>query len=169
MRNLEYKARIEDPKPYQAKARTLGADLWGDLRQTDTYFAVPNGRLKLRETAGLQGELVFHQRDEDGADRPSNYEVVHTKEPLALRNLLATALGVLAVVKKRRTLLVLDGARIHLDNVEGLGRFLELEVPVHEDDAPARDMINWLLGQLDLSWEQCIRASYVDLVRETKQ
>ena len=169
MRNLEYKARIDDPKPYQAKARALGADLWGDLRQTDTYFAVPEGRLKLRETAGLQGELIFYRRDEESADRASDYEVSRTTEPASLRDLLSAALGVLAVVKKRRTLLVLDGARIHLDNVEGLGSFLELEVPVQEDDAPARDKIDWLLGELGLTWEQCIRASYLDLVTETKR
>ena len=169
MRNLEYKARIDDPKPYHAKARSLGADLWGDLRQVDTYFAVANGRLKLRETAGFQGELIFYQRDEQGADRASDYEVSHTPEPASLRDLLAAALGTLAVVKKRRTLLVLDGTRIHLDNVEGLGHFLELEVPVHEDDTPARDTLNWLLGELGLTWEQCIRASYLDLTTETKR
>jgi predicted adenylyl cyclase CyaB len=168
VRNLEYKARIPDPKPYQAKARALGSDLWGDLRQTDTYFATPNGRLKLRETAGFQGELIFYQRDEDGADRASDYEVSRTGEPASLRELLSGALGVLAVVKKRRTLLVLDGARIHLDNVDGLGHFLEFEVPVHEDDSPARDKLTWLLEKLELTWQQCIRASYLDLVLATK-
>jgi predicted adenylyl cyclase CyaB len=168
VRNLEYKARIDDPKPYQAKARSLGADLWGDLRQTDTYFAVPNGRLKLRETAGLQGELIFYLRDEQAIDRASDYEVSRTPEPASLRDLLSAALETLAVVKKRRTLLVLDGIRIHFDNVEELGHFLELEVPVQEDDTPARDKLNWLLGELGLTWEQCIRASYLDLVIETK-
>ena len=66
-------------------------------------------------------------------------------------------------------MLVLDGARIHLDNVEGLGDFLELEVPVHEDDARARDKINRLLDVLGLTWKQCIRASYLDLAIETKR
>lgn len=169
MRNLEYKARIDDPKVYQARARGLGADLWGDLRQTDTYYATPNGRLKLRETAGLQGELIFYRRDEDGADRASDYEVSRTTEPAVLRDLLSAALGVLAVVKKRRTLLVLDGTRIHLDNVEELGHFLELEVPVTGDDAIAGDKLNRLLGELGLTWEQCIRASYLDLMTETKR
>ena len=169
MRNLEYKARIDDPKPYLAMARALGADLQGALSQTDTYFVVPDGRLKLRETAGLQGELIFYQRDEDAADRASDFEILRTTEPAVLRDLLSAALGVRSVVKKRRTLLVLDGARIHLDNVEGLGNFLELEVPVHEEDAPARDRINWLLAELGLRWEGCIRASYLDLATETKR
>ncbi len=163
MRNLEYKARIDDPKPLMARARALGFDLWGDLRQTDTYFATPRGRLKLRETAGFQAELIFYERDEHGADRASDYEVAHSNEPDALRGLLAAALGVLATVKKRRTLLVLDGTRVHLDNVEGLGAFMEIEVPVRDGDAPARERLQWLLGELGLSWEECIRASYLDL------
>jgi predicted adenylyl cyclase CyaB len=164
VRNLEYKAHIDDPKPLIAKARALGFDLWGDLRQTDTYFATPNGRLKLRETAGLQAELIFYQRDEQGADRASDYNVAHSNEPEALRNVLSGALGVLAAVKKRRTLLVLDGTRLHLDNVEALGAFMEIEEPVKDgDDAKARERLDWLLGELGLTWDECIRASYLDL------
>src|SRR5687767_9375999 len=131
-----------------AKARAVGFDLWGDLRQTDTYFATPRGRLKLRETAGFQAELIFYERDEQGADRASDYEVAHSTEPGALRGLLAVALGVLATVRKRRTLLVLDGTRVHLDNVEGLGVFMEIEVPVRDGDDSARERLDWLLGEL---------------------
>ena len=167
MRNLEYKARIDDPRPFQAKARELGADLWGDLRQTDTYVIVPNGRLKLRVTAGFQGELIFYRRDEDAPDRASDYEVSRTPEPAQLRELLVGALGVIATVKKRRTLLVLDGIRIHLDNVEDLGHFLEIEVPVTDDgDVHARQRMDDLLTRLELTREQGIRASYLDLVTE---
>jgi predicted adenylyl cyclase CyaB len=163
VRNLEYKARIDAPNALAAKARALGFDLWGDLRQTDTYFATPNGRLKLRETAGFQAELIFYERDENGADRPSDYEVAHSHEPDALRNLLTGVLGVLGTVRKRRTLLVLDGTRVHLDNVEGLGTFMEIEVPVSESDLAARERMDWLLGELGLAWDGGIRASYLDL------
>ena len=62
MRNIEFKARLDDPKAALAKARALDADLWGDLRQTDTYFDAAYGRLKLRETAGFPGELVRYER-----------------------------------------------------------------------------------------------------------
>ena len=169
MRNLEYKARIEAPSLYEARALALGAKATADLRQADTYFTTPNGRLKLREIDGEPGELIAYQRDEQATDRASDYEVFRTREAGALRDLLATALGVLATVRKRRNLLVLDGARIHLDNVEGLGTFLELEVPVHGDEAAASKTINWLLGELGLTWAECIRASYLDLALEAKQ
>lgn len=163
MRNLEFKARVADLKQAHARALELGADLWGDLRQTDTFFSVPSGRLKLRETAGFQGELIFYDRDEAGASRASEYDVSHVPDPDTLRGVLTRALGLVAVVKKRRTLLVLDATRIHLDNVEGLGAFLEIEVPVKDDEAAARTQIDHLIEALGLSWDNCIRASYVDL------
>jgi predicted adenylyl cyclase CyaB len=169
VRNLEYKARIEDPKPFIANARELGFDLWGDLRQTDTYFCVARGRLKLRETAGRQGELIFYERDESAPNRGSDYDLVHIADPVVLRNLLTSALGVLAVVKKRRTLLVMDATRLHLDNVDGRGAFLEIEVPVQDGgDAEARDRLNPLLEAFRLRWEDCIRASYLDLTLEAE-
>ncbi len=164
MRNLEFKARCPDLKAALATARVLGADLWGDLRQTDTYFDVPNGRLKLRETPGFQAELIFYARNEEGDSRPSDYDLAHSPEADAMRELLARALGVRATVKKRRTLLLLDATRIHLDNVEGLGAFLEIEVPVKADEAAAKLQIDSLIGGLGFSWEDCIRASYEDLI-----
>ena len=166
MRNLEYKARIDDPKPLMSKARSLGFDLWGDLRQTDTYFVTTRGRLKLRETAGFQAELIVYERDEEGAERASDYEVARSNDPAALHGVLASALGIQATVQKRRTLLVLDGTRVHLDNVEGLGAFVEIKVPVHDSDAPARERLDWLIGELGLSWDECIRGSYLDLTLE---
>src|SRR3954464_5015854 len=123
MRNLEFKARLDDPKAAMSRARGLGAELWGDLRQTDIYYAVPFGRLKLRETPSFSAQLIFYQRDETAEDRFSDYETAHSPEGPALRELLTRALGVLAVVRKRRTLLLLDTTRLHFDKVEGLGEF----------------------------------------------
>ena len=163
MRNLEFKARLDGPQAALARARALGADLYGDLRQTDTYFNAPSGRLKLRETAGHQAELIFYHRDEAGSDRASDYEIAPSREPEALRDLLAHALGVMAVVKKRRTLLTLDAARIHLDNVDGLGHFIEFEVIVGDDEDAAKQRIDWLIRELGFDWGDCVRASYLDL------
>jgi len=171
MRNLEFKARLDGPRAALARARAIGADLYGDLRQTDTYFYVPAGRLKLRETAGHQAELIFYHRDEEASNRASDYEIAHSREPEALRDLLAHALGVLAVVKKRRTLLTLDASRIHLDNVDGLGHFIEFEVIVGNGEDAAKQRIDWLIREMGFDWSDCIRASYLDLTlsaRETK-
>jgi predicted adenylyl cyclase CyaB len=167
VRNLELKVRLVDPKAAFARARELGAELWGDLRQTDTYFAVPSGRLKLRETAGFQAELIYYERDESAATRASDYETARSGDGAALRELLGHALGVLAVVRKRRTLLLMDTTRIHLDNVESLGDFLEIEVPVKdgEEDA-AKQRFEALVAGLGYGPADSIRASYLDLVLE---
>jgi adenylate cyclase, class 2 len=166
MRNFEFKARLGDAQATMRVARNLGADLWGDLRQTDTYFATPRGRLKLRETPGFQAELVFYERDEASASRPSDYQIAHTPDAEALRLVLSGALGVLTVVRKRRTLLLLDTTRIHLDNVDGLGEFLEIEAPVKpdSDEDAVKRRLDTLVEALDFQWSDCIRASYLDLM-----
>ena len=169
MRNLEFKARAPDARGLQARARALGADLWGDLRQTDTYFRVARGRLKLRETAGFQAELVYYERDEAAARISSEYRLVRTQDGEALREALAAALGVLAVVRKRRTLLLLDSTRLHLDNVEGLGSFFEIEVPVRDGEQAAQAEIDRLVAALGLDWDACVRASYLDLALQARE
>jgi predicted adenylyl cyclase CyaB len=171
VRNLEFKARLEDPKAAMSRARGLGAELWGDLRQTDTYYAVPSGRLKLRETPSFPAQLIFYQRDESAeSDRISEYETAHSPEGAALRELLSHALGVLAVVRKRRTLLLLDTTRLHFDKVEGLGDFLEIEVPVKDsEEAAARERFESLLIGLGFSAADSIRASYLDLILASQE
>lgn len=166
MRNLEFKTRVADLQLLLKRARELGADLWGDLRQTDTYFAVPLGRLKLRETAGFQAELIYYRRDETLPERPSDYLVARTPDAASVKSLLAAALGVLAVVRKRRTLLVLDSVRVHLDNVEGVGTFMEIEVPVRDGEAGAAMKLHSLLAGMGFVLDDGIRASYLDLVLE---
>ncbi len=169
MRNLEFKGALADPKEAMTKARALGADLWGDLRQTDTYFDVPRGRLKLRETAGFPGELVYYERDEGGDLRPSDFQTSPATDPVGLKALLTSAFGVRAVVRKKRTLLLLDTTRVHLDNVDELGHFLEFEVPVKDDnDAAAAETLAMLMRELGFTWDDCIRASYVDLITAAK-
>ncbi len=92
MRNLEFKARLTDANATLAKARSIGAELWGDLRQADTYFEVPSGRLKLRETAGFQAELIFYERAEGSEHRESDYFVSRSAEGAALLDVLTRAL-----------------------------------------------------------------------------
>ena len=158
-----------------ARARALGFDLWGDLRQTDTYFDTPSGRMKLRETAGFPAELVFYERDEHNERRPSDYQLAAVPNGEGMKALLAAALGVRAVVRKRRTLLLLDTTRMHLDTfvtstrcdsgeTRELGSFLEFEVPVKDDHhSAAAERLVWLLDEFGLRWEECIRQSYADL------
>lgn len=110
-----------------------GASLSVLLEQSDTYFKVPKGRLKLREVSGRMPELIFYERNESSAsEMESHYEILQIQDP-ALKDFLAKALGVRVVVEKERQLLMLENARIHLDKVKNLGTFLEFEVVSSEN------------------------------------
>lgn len=125
-RNIEFKARDLDPERTLRTALAAGAQDAGWLAQTDTYFNVPHGRLKLREESDC-AHLIAYQRPDDPAARESRYRLVSTDDPAGLRDALTVALGVLVVVKKERHLLLWQNVRIHLDTVDSLGQFIGLE------------------------------------------
>src|SRR5262249_8128203 len=149
-----------------------GGEIWGDLRQTDTYFAVATGRLKLRETAGFSAELIHYERNEEATARPSDYVSAAVQDAAATREGLSRALGGALVGSKRRTLLLIGTTRIHLDDVEGLGRFLEIEVPVQsrEDGGLATEAaataLADLVSALGYTFADGIRRSYFDLLKD---
>src|SRR3954468_3421996 len=125
-RNVELKARDPHPERSLDRARALGAEDRGELRQRDTYFAVAHGRLKLREQEPGGAELIAYERADYAEARESRYRIAPVADGAAVRDALAAALGITVVVDKRRRLLLWEGVRIHLDRVEGLGAFVEL-------------------------------------------
>jgi predicted adenylyl cyclase CyaB len=135
--NLELKARIRSCANAAAQAESGGAQFQGILRQVDTYFVVRSGRLKLREEAGGRAELIAYERPEEHSERWSEYRTVPVADPGGLKMVLAGTLGVLAEVKKERHLYLYRGARVHLDHVEGLGEFIEFEVPAEGEGRTA--------------------------------
>jgi adenylate cyclase class IV len=126
-RNIELKARDPDPDCSLQVSLEIGASDEGWLYQTDTYFRVSQGRLKLREE-GPVAQLISYERVNETAARESRYRLVNVSDPAGLKDALSDALGVLVVVEKSRRLLLWQGVRIHLDEVRGLGSFIEIEV-----------------------------------------
>jgi homotetrameric cytidine deaminase len=126
-RNVELKAVDPDPARSLAAARELGADDRGVLRQRDTYFRARSGRLKLREEEPGGATLIQYDRPDAARARESRYRLTAVPDPDELRASLDAALGTLVVVDKERHLLLWEGVRIHLDTVQGLGSFVELE------------------------------------------
>jgi homotetrameric cytidine deaminase len=133
MRNVEFKARDADRAGTLATALELGARDEGELRQVDTYFFAQRGRLKLREQDPGGAVLIPYLRADSAEARVSSYDVVEVADPAALKAALAEALGIDVVVSKARRLLIHDDVRIHLDEVEGLGSWVELEAVVEDD------------------------------------
>ena len=127
-RNIEIKARLADfaaTRGLVAAAADRGPEL---LAQTDTFFTVPSGRLKLREFSDRPAELIFYRRPDTPGPSESQWAKVAVPNADALRELLAGALGVRGQVMKQRTLFFVGRTRVHLDEVRDLGDFLELEV-----------------------------------------
>lgn len=167
MINLELKVRDGDPSATVVACRRLGARDEGMLRQRDTYFAVASGRLKLREdlVAG-SAELVSYRRPATEGVRVSVYERVPIDASGPLATLLASALGVIGVVEKRRHLFLFEHVRIHLDDVEGLGAFVELEAVLPEGtEVPAEEAtLARVMRALDLDTRPAIATGYLELL-----
>jgi homotetrameric cytidine deaminase len=168
-RNVEVKARDDDPAATLSRATALGARDEGVLRQRDTYFATARGRLKLREQEGAAAQLIAYQRPDAGAARTSEYRLVEVPDPDATRAALDAALGTLVVVDKRRHLLRYENVRIHLDEVDGLGAFVELEAvaPPKSNLEPERALVARLTTELALG--EPVAVSYSDLLLDGPQ
>jgi predicted adenylyl cyclase CyaB len=161
--NLELKARFASPGRAHECAAACGASREGTLVQQDTYFRVPRGRLKLREFDGAEPELIFYERPEDDAERWSRFTRETVGNAPALRIVLTDAFGVLAVVRKRRELYLFRDARIHIDEVEGLGTFVEFEVTGGKTAASVATMKD-LRDAFGIADESVVRASYSDMI-----
>jgi homotetrameric cytidine deaminase len=161
-RNLEIKARDPDPARTLKAALELGAEDRGELTQRDTYFASARGRLKLREQTPGEAELIQYRRPDEEGPRTSEFRVVPAAAEL--RDALDAALGTLAVVEKRRRLLLADGVRIHLDDVDGLGTFVELEAP---EDGEQEAKVERLREALQIG--EPIAGSYSDLLLDAPE
>lgn len=165
-RNVEIKARVEALGPLAARARDLGAQGPTFILQDDTFFRCSAGRLKLRAFSKEAGELLFYRRADDSGPNESFYVRSQTPQPEALREALTLAYGVVGRVTKRRTLYLLGRTRVHLDEVDGLGDFLELEVVLQDGEAVeagAREARE-LMERLGVKAEQLVTGSYLDLL-----
>ena len=162
-RNIELKARDPAPDRSLRAALALGARDEGWLRQTDTYFRVPHGRLKLREE-DASAELIAYDRADEALARESRYRLVTIDDPHGLKAALSTALGVLVVVEKSRRLLLWQSVRIHLDEVRCLGSFIEIEAVADpaSDLTSERREANEVHEALAISPEQIMAVSYSD-------
>ena len=165
-RNLEIKAIDPDPPATLRAALELGADDEGWLHQRDTYFHAVQGRLKLREAPPEPAELIAYAGAELAGPKVSLYRVVQVADHHALAEALSESLGVKVVVDKARRLLRWRNVRIHLDRVEGLGDFVELEAVAASPGGleVERDRVEELRTTLGIADEPLLAHGYADLL-----
>jgi predicted adenylyl cyclase CyaB len=164
-RNIEIKARVDDLAVVEGRARAIATEGPVDLVQDDTFFACAKGRLKLREFADGRGELIHYHRADAEGPKASEYLITPTAEPERLRETLSRAIGTQGRVKKSRRLYIADRTRIHLDQVDELGSFVELEVVLRdgETDESGNAVARHIMASLGIEESQLVPQAYVDL------
>ncbi len=168
--NIEIKARVHDLAALNARAAALSDTPLQVIPQEDTFFNVPHGRLKLRQLAPDRGQLIYYERNDTAGPKRSNYYIAETADPAALKTALTAALGLRGVVRKRRSLYMVGQTRVHVDEVEGLGQFMELEVVLRpgQSEAEGQAIAAELMAKLGVSESDLLEGAYMDLV-ESKE
>ncbi len=167
-RNIEIKARIESVEAMSIKAAALADQGPIEILQDDTFFTCERGRLKLRALSANEGQLIFYQRPNHTGPKESFFIIAPTSSPDTVREALSRAYGQAGRVRKHRTLYRIGRTRVHLDRVEGLGHFLELEVVLSEGEQSTRGVeeAHKLMAALGIAPTQLIEGSYVDLLAQ---
>jgi len=166
--NIEIKARLRDLADLRKRAEALSDTPVQVIPQEDTFFNTPRGRLKLRQLGPQRGQLVYYERNDAAGPKRSDYLIAETPDPSALKAALIAALGVRGVVRKTRYLYMVGQTRLHLDEVEGLGQFMELEVVMRpgQDDAEGQAIAHDLMTKLGVAEADLLEGAYMDLLEK---
>lgn len=166
--NVEIKARLRDPDRAKEIAVRLSGGQGEVIRQVDVFFPCEGARLKLRWMFGSDsGELIRYVRPDRAGARSSRYVIARTPDPRNLLEILTATLGTAGAVTKTRHLFLVGQTRVHIDDVEGLGSFLELEVVLEprQSESEGRRIAEQLLSEFGIGPEQLVAEAYIDLLR----
>jgi predicted adenylyl cyclase CyaB len=168
-RNVEIKARVENMTALEQKVRAVATYGPEQLLQTDTFFQARHGRLKLREFADGSAELIAYSRSDQSGPKLSDYERVAVHDAAGLARALARSNDIARKVRKKRTLYLIGQTRVHLDRVENLGDFMELEVVLAEGESLqyGERIVQELMQTLGIAPGHLVASAYADLL-ETK-
>jgi predicted adenylyl cyclase CyaB len=170
-RNVEIKARIEGQwNEIEKRAAALADSGPTILEQEDVFYSVPRGRMKLRTVNG-RSELIYYMRSDQTGPKQSDYVCLPVADAASTKRLLAAIHGERGIVRKKRVLYLTGQTRIHLDRVEGLGDFLELEV-VLNDDQPLGygvEIAHQLMTSLAIDEQDLADVAYADLLFKESQ
>ncbi len=160
---VELKARYEDLG--KARALLAAAERLGTFRQVDTYFSLGDRRLKLRSVAGgTEGQLIYYERPDVGGVKESRVLIASIPDAAVVREILTRIFPVKAEVRKTREIYRLQGVQVHLDTVEGLGKFVEFEkILADESEREAGvKQLEAMRAYLQIADEDLMSSSYSD-------
>ncbi len=164
--NIEIKARSVNQEKIRAILKSKNTDFKGIDHQIDTYFNVSSGRLKLRE-GNIENQLIYYQRKNQEGPKQSNVTLFKSDPGSSLMEVLTKALGILVVVEKKREIYFIENVKFHLDNVKGLGKFVEIEA-IDNDGTRGKDKLleqcHYFLSLFNIQVEDLVPVSYSDLL-----
>lgn len=164
--NIEIKARARNFDEIRRRAEVLSDTPVNVIPQEDIFFNTPQGRLKLRILAANQGQLIYYIRPDQEGPKRSDYHISLTPEPENLKRVLELAYGIRGLVRKTRYLYLVGQTRVHLDDVESLGQFMELEVVLQEgqSDAEGQAIAEGLMARLGVERSDLVEGAYMDMI-----
>ena len=166
--NVEIKARVRDLEDLERRATEASGGSGELLQQHDVFFHSPRGRLKLRLVNG-QAQLIYYERADEAGPKTSKFSIAPVADFDAMRETLGLALGFkgpCGEVKKRRRLFLVGQTRVHVDRVEGLGDYMELEVCMREEQ-PAEEgerIAHDLMRTLGVAEAELVTGAYTDML-----
>lgn len=167
-KNIEIKANCADLIAFENKVKEMPVHFEGTDQQTDTFYVVPKGRLKLRESSLYGNILIPYFRPDTNDSKESDYSLLKVDDVQQTKLILQKMFGVRLVVEKERKIYIYENIRIHIDRVKKLGNFIEFEA-VLSDGEQEKDnhlKLEILMKQLDISKNQLIANAYADLLIE---
>ena len=166
--NIEIKAYARNFDEVRRRAEALSDSPVEVISQEDTFFNTSQGRLKLRVLSANRGQLIYYTRPDQEGPKPSDYSISLTSDPENLKHVLELAYGIRGVVRKTRYLYLVGQTRVHLDDVEGLGKFMELEVVLRpgQSDAEGQAVAEDLMTRLKVDKSDLLEGAYMDLLEK---
>jgi adenylate cyclase class 2 len=164
--NIEIKARTNNTAAIRQYLLQQGADCKGTDHQTDTYFIVPHGRLKLRQ-GSIENNLIYYERNDQPGPKQSDFQLVPVADGAPLKALLTKALGVKVVVAKKREIWFIDNVKFHIDELDSLGDFVEIEASNKNADIPVatlHEQCNRYMQAVGIRDEDLVFNSYSDML-----
>lgn len=167
---VEIKAYCKNQDRIREILLASNADYKGTDHQIDTYFHAKSGRLKLRE-GKIENNLIHYFREDKKTSRESKVNLYKTQSDSNLKEILEKSMGTRCVVDKKREIFFIDNVKFHIDNVEGLGKFVEIEAIDSDGNIPKeklQEQCNYYIKLLEINAKDLISQSYSDLLEQNK-
>lgn len=164
--NIEIKARCKNPSYIRNYLKQNDAVFKGVDEQTDTYFNVQQGRLKLRE-GNIENNLIFYERSNHSGPKDSNFHLIKIEDIKGLKEVLRRSIGIRVEVKKKREIYYIKNVKFHIDEVPALGSFVEIEagnVLENVSREKLQEQCNFYLKEFGIKKEDLIAESYSDML-----